>query len=259
MEQGLSVELYDRMYPPRLSGTPVEGDIRFYLSQARQTGGPILELGCGTGRVALPLANRGFEVTGLDVSPYMLRVIRRKAQALPPKGRLRLVRGNMARFNLHKKFRLILIPFRAFQHLYTVEAQKACLRCVYRHLRTGGRFILDVFDPRLESCLPSRRRPSRLRERYRDESGRRITVRSLHRLNDPLRQILQETWEFTVRNRQGKVVRRSKSLIAMRWTYRYEMQHLLELTGFRILAGYGDFKGGRPRYGAEQIWVATNR
>lgn len=257
-ERSLSVDLYDRMYPQKLPGSPVAGDVEFYLAQARRMNGPVLELGVGTGRVALPLANAGFPVTGLDLSPAMLRVLRRKLEAFPPRAPVRLFRANMTRFRLGRKFRLIIIPFRAFQHVLSAEEQRECLRCVRHHLARGGRFILDIFDPRLGSCVPERTRSGlRTLRLPAPGEGRKIAMRPEWRRNDPFSQVLREKWVFSIHDRKGRLLRRSVSIVKMRWTYRYEMRYLLELCGFRILACYGDFKGGPPRYGAEQIWVAA--
>ena len=254
----MSVDFYDRMYPQKLPGSPVAGDVRFYLREAAAAGGEVLELGVGTGRVALPLANAGFPVTGLDLSPAMLRVLRRKMTAFPPKAPVRPVRADMAAFALGRRFDLIIIPFRAFQHVLTPGGQRRCLACVHRHLRRGGRFIVDIFDPRLESCIPERRSAGwRTLRLPAPGEGRKLRVRPEWRCNDPLNQVLREKWVFTVHDRRGRLLRRSVSVVKMRWTYRFEMRYLLELCGFRILKCYGDFRYGPPRYGAEQIWVAT--
>jgi len=265
LERGLSVELYDRIYPGPLAGSPVAGDISFYLAQARKfagKGGKVLELAVGTGRVAIPFLHAGFQVTGVDLSPHMLRVCRRKAEALGLARGLALVRANMTGFDLGARFPLIIIPFRAFMHLFTPADQRACLECVRRHLAPGGRFIVDIFDPLLELCSPKYKlgggRPDEPREdRYPDpESGTTGIVRYLWRKNDPLRQILRELWEFELRDAQGRVLRRDRQTVTLRWTYRWEMRYLLELAGLDPVACYGDFRGGPPRYGAEQIWVA---
>ncbi|MFH1724860.1 MAG: class I SAM-dependent methyltransferase [Elusimicrobiota bacterium] len=252
----LSVALYDALEGASLD-SPIHGDREFFLKVARKTGGPVLELGVGTGRVALHLAEKGFMVTGLDASPHMLKVARGK---LTPalKSRVRLVRGDMARFDLRRKFRLIIIPFRAFQYLKTPAKQRACLGCVRRHLARGGRFIVDIFDPRLDYCLPPPRKTPTWRKRVRHPAtGDRVEARNKDRRPDPFTQTFAETTEYTVQDRRGRVKRRSCERLALRWTYRYEMLYLLELAGFKVLACYGDFKGGPPRYGAEQVWVAT--
>jgi SAM-dependent methyltransferase len=262
LERGLSVDLYDRMYPTALPGSAVQGDVAFYLAQSRRVKGPILELAVGTGRVALPLLRARHAVTGLDLSPSMLRVCRRKAEALGLDRHLTLVRANMTRFDLGKQFDLILVPFRAFMHLFTPADQRACLLRVRKHLKPGGRFILDIFDPLLELCSPKYTlgggRPGDSREdTYPDpETGTTGIVRYLSRQNDPLTQILREVWEFELRDARGRTMRRERQSVTLRWTYRWEMRYLLELAGLKPVACYGDFRAGPPRYGAEQIWIS---
>src|SRR5207253_1412334 len=95
------------------------GDAAFYLDLARRSGGPVLELGCGTGRVLLPIAREGIRCVGVDASPSMLAELRRKN----PPGNLTIVEGRMERLDLgRRRFRLITSPFRAFSHLLDVEA-----------------------------------------------------------------------------------------------------------------------------------------
>jgi SAM-dependent methyltransferase len=229
----------------------VEADVAFYVKEARRSGGPVLELGCGTGRVSVPIAEAGIEVVGLDLSPHMLQIARTKARGLP----FTVRRGDMARFDLGRRFGLALIPFRAFQHLLTIERQRSCLRSVRRHLRRDGRLILALFDPRLDLILPGKVAPQG-RPAVRFSDGRRVQVVVTERVNDPLTQTFRELWTWTERDRRGRVVRRTQDVLRLRWTYRYEMQHLLELEGFEPIACYGDFRRGPPRYGAEQVWVA---
>jgi SAM-dependent methyltransferase len=254
---GPSVDLYDARMTHVLP--PIRGDVAFYPRWARKAGGPVLELGCGTGRVSIPLARAGFDVTGLDLSPHMLAVARGKwirlAGSRPPAhpqlpGAVRWVEGDMERFDLERRFRLIIIPFRAFQHLMTPEAQRRCLACVRRHLARDGRFIVHLFDPRLEFCLPQKHRAPKGRARVRDpRTGRWWAVEVTGRRNDPFTQVLSETWAW----RDGRRVWRE--ILQLRWTYRHEMEYLLRLSGLEPVACCGDFRGGRPRYGAEQIWI----
>ena len=100
----------------------------FLWNAAREAGGEVLELGCGTGRVLIPTARSGVEITGLDLSPDMLKVCRKKLEAEPEevRARVRLVEADMRQFELSRTFRLVTLPFRPFQHLTTVEAQLAC-------------------------------------------------------------------------------------------------------------------------------------
>jgi SAM-dependent methyltransferase len=226
--------------------------VAFYIRQARAARGPVLEVACGTGRVTIPVAKAGIRVTGLDLSPHMLAIARSKADGLP----VDFVQGDMTDFRLGRKFRLIFIPFRSFQAMLTPDEQRRCLRSVRRHLAPGGRLILNLFDPKLEYCVPGL---SEVIGRYRDArdpaTGRVAKVRVRWRRNDAVNQLLHEKWDYRVLER-GRVVERASRDLVIRWTYRWEMRHLLELEGFEPVACYGDFRGGPPRYGREQVWIA---
>ncbi len=249
-----AVEFYDAMHPAGAYPCLV-GDIDFFLKAAKRARGPILELACGTGRVAIPLSMAGHDVTGLDLSAEMLRVARAKSAGLP----IRFVRGNMKRFALGRRFNLIYCTFRSFQSLLTPADQRACLACVRRHLAPGGRLIVNIFDPKLEYCVDGR---SRVMSRYRKAvdpvTGTVCRLKVLERRNDALLQRLTEKWHYEVRDRRGRLLRKDDRVLSIRWTYRWEMAHLLELCGFEAEACYGDFRGGPPRHGAEQIWVAKS-
>ena len=155
-----TVEFYDHM-----PFKQVAGDIDFYLGYAAEAAGPVLELGCGTGRVLMPLAERGTSITGLDISPLMLEACRAKLESLtaPVRERVSLVEASMHDFKLNERFGMIFSAFRSFQILIDVEDQLACLRCVSDHLQDDGRLILDVFDPYL---------PFLVDESRKEESGR---------------------------------------------------------------------------------------
>ena len=249
---GPSVEFYD-VRETGGPGTLLKGDIEFYLAHARETGGPILDLACGTGRVAFPLARAGFDVTGVDRAPAMLKIACAKLRTAPVPN-LRFIRGNMARFTLGKRFALVVIAYRA-QHLLTIEDQRSCLVHVRRHLRRKDRLVVRLFDPRLESCVPTNAEAISKRATLHDPAtGRTVAVEVTERKNDPVTQTFSEIWRWTVR-RNGLVVRTYADLLRLRWTYRYEMRYLFELTGFTVIAEYSDFKRSPPRYGAEQVWV----
>src|SRR5262245_58236780 len=128
----VTAKYYDKTYEA-LRGA--SGDAEFYRALARECGGPVLELGCGTGRILGPIAHDGIACTGLDASAGMLAAFRRS----DPPANVRLVQGRMQHFDLSPdRFQLIFAGFRAFQHLYTVDDQLACLAAVRRHLAPGG-------------------------------------------------------------------------------------------------------------------------
>jgi len=141
-------EFYDHIVP-----YATRADVRFYVEAARECGGPVLELGCGTGRILVPTARAGVEIAGLDASEGMLDARRRRLRAEPPEvqGRVSLHRGDLRDFDLARAFRLVTIPFRPFQHLITVAEQLACLGAIRRHLTTDGRLVFDVFNPSIHN------------------------------------------------------------------------------------------------------------
>jgi SAM-dependent methyltransferase len=252
---GLNVETYDA----RTIAFP--GEIDWWIRQARDSGGPVLELACGTGRVTWPIARAGVEIVGLDIEAGMLRTAESKRGREPREvsERVRFLRADMTDFSLGETFALAIIPFRAFQALLTPPAQRSSLASIRRHLRPGGRLIIDVFDPRLEWLLPDCGEPgSPDRPNVKHPvSGNTVTVEVLTRINDPVSQTLRERWRFTERASSGTVVRREEELLDLRWSYRYEMRYLLELCGFTIESEFSDFRGSPPTYGREQIWVAA--
>ena len=253
-ENGLNVETYDA----RTSGFP--GEIDWWVRQARDSGGPVLEIACGTGRVTWPIARAGVEIVGLDINLSMLRAAESK-RALEPRDvneHVRFTVGDMTDFALGETFALAIIPFRAFQSLLTPEAQRASLTCVHRHLRPAGRLIVDIFDPRLDWILPDRTEPG-LPDRpsfVHPVTGHAVNVEVLSRANDPLRQVFAEWWLFTEMSASGAVLREEEEILELRWTYRYEMRHLLELSGFSVERELSDFTNAPPSYGREQIWIA---
>lgn len=251
---GLNVESYDAIVP---DVPPGGDDLAFITALAKETGGPLLELACGTGRLTIPLAEAGFEIVGLDRSGAMLAVARTKAQVLgaPVRERLRFVEADMATFDLPERFGLAFAVFRGFMLLVDVEAQLAALAAARRHLRPGGLLVLDLFDPRLDLLHPGTVMPPRVISGEL-ASGTRVEASPGQRTVDPVRQVFEEPWRFVERDAAGTILRDERELLTMRWTYRHEMHHLLTLAGFDDLREYGDYAGGSPAYGAEQIWVA---
>src|SRR3989454_9895308 len=155
--------LYDSFIADYYDESPiVKGrlqDVAFYRNAARDFGDPVLELGCGTGRITMALAEAGKRITGLDLSERMLeRAVKKRATLLvEARERVHLVQGNMAGVDPGEKFRLGIIPFRPFQHLPEVHQQVNCLESGRKHLAPGARLILDVFPTdaeRMHDPLP---------------------------------------------------------------------------------------------------------
>jgi ubiquinone/menaquinone biosynthesis C-methylase UbiE len=235
-----TARFYDAAYDrsAQLDGS----DLRFYAEEARAGGGPVLELGCGTGRVLLELARAGFPCTGLDASQHMLSRLREKSSYK----NLRLVHAPMQRFDLPgERFGLIFSAFRAFQHLYTVEDQLECLACVRRHLAPGGRFAFDVFAPRMARTALAEE-PEQVDLRF-ELDGEEI-ARHARVSRDFVAQLLTVRFRYE-RQRDGQTVGNELATFRMRWFWRFELEHLLARAGFAQVQIFGDF--ARSPVGAE--------
>jgi SAM-dependent methyltransferase len=250
----LAVRTYDLLN----GGGALAGDIEFYIDLARRFGTSVLELGVGTGRIAIPLASAGCTVTGLDASKAMLDVAAAKITNLPgaTAARIRLMLGDMREFDLGEKFQLVLIPARAFQHVLEPAMQRNTLVAVRRHLARGGHLVIDLFDPRLDYCLPDAVLSEPHSEILDPSSGHIIRRTTLARANDPLRQTFSERFLLEVVDRSNQVVTKEETSWSLRWTYRHEMAYLLELCGFEPIEQFSDFGGAPPAYGREQLWIA---
>ena len=242
----MSAALYDSFIADYYDESPVVQnrmqDVAFYRDAVREFGDPVLELGCGTGRITMAVAEAGKRITGLELSERMLERAVRKRAALRVEARERvhLVQGDMAKFDLGEKFRLVIIPFRAFQHLLEVRHQMDCLECARKHLKPGGRLILDVFQTDAERMHDPVHHREMLVAEYKSSDGRevRITERvaAFHRAE----QRNEVEMIFSVVHPGGR-----KERLVFAWTlryfFRYEVEHLLERCGFKAMALYGDF------------------
>ena len=235
-------EYYD--YLPPVAGRQ---DIEFFLRMAQEQGAPILELGCGTGRVLLPLAEAGHRVVGLDLSEPMLGRCRAKLEGQPQvvRDRVRLIQGDMTEFDAREKFRLITIPFRPFQHLLCVEQQMACLSCARRHLAPGGQLVLDVFhtDPRRMHDPAFQQESSPYPEVILPD-GRRVKL--TERITDFHRaeQINDVEMFYNITHADGRT-ERLVFAFQLRYFFRFEVEHLLARCGFGVKELYGNYDG-RP-------------
>jgi SAM-dependent methyltransferase len=240
------------------------GEVDFYLELARDAqrrGLPTLELACGTGRIALPLAREGISLVGLDNSPAMLERARAKSADLP---NARWIEGDMRDFDLGEQFGLVFIAVGSFQLMYEVEEQLACLRCIERHLAPGGRYAFEVENPNLVEIGKwlTERRGTFLRNPSRDhddpESGRRVLAwdnLDYHPSKQTYRS--QRLHEELDADGLAVVKRTYQQVMDIRYFHRYEMEHLLARAGLEVEVLYGDtlkneYRAGSPDF----IWVA---
>lgn len=216
-------------------------DVQFYIDEARDAGASVLEIGCGTGRILLPIARSGRTISGVDASPQMLERCRSKLRGEPEavRDRVTLYQEDARAFDLGRQFDLVIAPFRVMQHLTTIEDQLGFLGSVARHLAPGGRLIFDVFSPNFaalvaavgieredtpETALPDGRTFRR--------AGRVARVRWID-------QVSEIELVYYISGQTG-TERRVQSF-DMRWFLRAELVNLLARGGFRVRSIYGDF------------------
>ena len=224
--------------------------VAFYAALARETGGPVLEIACGTGRVAIPIARQGFAVSGIDIVPGMLEVARGKAEAAGVSARW--VEADARAFDLGERFRLVYLTGNAFQLFLTNADQEALLGRVRAHLHDEGLFAFETRNPRwggrgqkhedreglfvdLDTREVEEARPS-----YIDAQGREVRTFGT-RTYDHVAQVLHLT---TLRRwHEGGQERTKTSRIALRYTFPQELAALLDHNGFTIARRYGDWNG----------------
>jgi SAM-dependent methyltransferase len=251
----MDAELYDTY------ATGIEGDLDFYLEEATKAGSPVLELGCGTGRILIPIAQAGIDIVGLDRSQKMLSIAKGKIAGLPPETRnhIQLREGDMRDFSLDQRFNLVLIPFRAFLHLLTSEDQRLALGRIREHLVEGGLLALNIFDPSISIIAAHMGSLGQARKKIAEfnhpASGNKVIQWDTRRY-DLENQIIYEYFIFEELDEKGSKQSTTYSPLKLRFLYRFEMQYLLELSGFKVEALYGDFQRGPFRHGKEQIWIA---
>jgi SAM-dependent methyltransferase len=218
-------------------------DISFYLELAQKFKTPILEIGVGTCRIAIPMAKAGYTIWGIDNSAEMLGVAEQKLSALPEeiRDRILLFHRDMRDFVFKKRFPLVTVPFRAFLHNQTMEDQLYTLRNIHRHLKPRGILALDLFVP-IYSVFANRKWQEQIAENELSipNSGVSILCDITHR---PEKQMLsiENTYRYTC---NGKP-KTKKCVMHYRYVFRFEMELLLKQAGFLLEAVHGGFRGER--------------
>jgi SAM-dependent methyltransferase len=233
---------YDRFAPfYDLEFGTYEDDLPLYRAFAAHAGGPILELGCGTGRALIPLAADGYRVTGVDLSPAMLALAHSAAQAQGLAGRISLVEQDIRTLTglLDNHFTLAFSAINSFLHLETQEDQIAALSAAARCLQPGGIFIADLFPPHPDILIEYDGRLVHAGT-FRDEgSGERIDKFSSSTL-DQAEQQIDTTFFYDRQRPDGTVVRTAASFV-LRYVGRHEFTLLLERAGFTNINFYGSY------------------
>ena len=244
-------------------GSGLQADVEWYRRKAIDAGGPVLELGAGTGRVTIPIAEAGVRVSALDLDAGMLDRLRQKIAKLPAdvQSRVTVHHGDMRTFALGQQFALVIIPFRAFLHNITREDQLAALRCAHAHLKPGGQLAFNVFHPSLEYMaahagafagvwrwVKTEKRPAGEFVVYSDVT-RYDTVHQ--RLEGMIR-----TEEFAP---DGTLLRTNMMHLEIAYLYPSDISSLLAESGFEMVRLSGDFAGRAFEHDRDELVVEARK
>ena len=216
----------------------VTEDVDFYVEQALASGGPVVELAVGTGRIAIPVARAGIDVIGVDSSPGMLAVARAAAEEAGVSHRLDLRLGDLREPPVPERVPLVLCPFRSLLHMETEGEKLRALRAARSLLEPGGSFVFDVFAPSREDIeetdgLWLEREPGILERADWDEASRTLSL--------------------SVRSDDGSAI-----TFGLHWLSAAEWARLLDEAGLAVESVYGWFDG-RPQDGEEDMVFVTRR
>jgi len=222
-------ELYDAW------SRSVTEDVGFYVDLAVEAGGPVVELGVGTGRIAVPVAEAGVPVIGIDSSAGMLEVCRRRAEAAGVAELVDLRVGDLTAPPVRERVSLVTSPFRALLHLESDTARLRALRAARKLLRRGGRFVFDVFAPSRADI---------------DETNARWLEREPGIWERAEWDVEKGVLTLSVQGLAGETSMRLAWLEPDRW------RGLLEQAGFKVDGTYGWFDGRPYEGGEDTVWVA---
>jgi SAM-dependent methyltransferase len=232
-------------------------DIPFAEAYALRTGGPLLELGCGTGRLLLPLALGGYDVTGVDLSSEMLEIARAKAEAAGVTGRVTLVQGDFTDAPLPGSYRLAMIMMNSFLHLTTQASQLRALQHWREHLSPGGLLLIDVFNPDVAqlAALDGRLEWDKT---WTDPRTGATVMKFLTRTVDLAEQIIHVNLIYDEISIDGQILRTVVSF-EQRYLWRFEAELLLNRAGFALEAVYGDRSLGPFEGGSDTMMLVARR
>jgi SAM-dependent methyltransferase len=238
---------YDLIYHQMRDGS----DSDFFIDRIRQTKGRILEVGVGTGRLFMKALESGADIYGIDISPAMLDILRKK---LPPEYQKRINLQNIVDFKSDMKYDLIIAPFRVFMHLIEKNDQLDALNNVYENLNPGGEFIFDTFIPDLKMLITGLENVIDFDGEY--EPGNRVR-RSVSTKPDLINQIINIT--FRIEWNEGESNYTSEWETPLRYFFRFELEHLIERSLFETYRISGDFSGNDLNNHSKEFIIACQK
>jgi SAM-dependent methyltransferase len=236
-----------------LVGGDLPYGLEFYVALAREANGPVLDVACGTGRILLPCLRAGLDIEGLDLFEPMLTTLRAKAATLGRSPQLH--QFDMSDFSLPRRYALVMIPFNAFIHNMTQEAQVSCLRCCRQHLLSGGKLVFDTFFPSVEIIGTPPNTRVLEGELPHPQTGHPMRLYDT-RTFDRVAQVQHSINEIELLAADGSVQTVHRSESRARYIYKHEMELLLRVAGFARWKIDGDFEG-RPLTRENDAMIVT--
>jgi ubiquinone/menaquinone biosynthesis C-methylase UbiE len=225
---------YDLMYQHSYSyATLYSSGHDFWLDMAKRHGEPILELCCGTGRIGIPLAEAGFQVTGIDISASMLEEGRKRSN------QVEWIQADVQSFKIHQQFSLIIFPLNSLGHLLNLDAVENCLSCVRKHLKPEGRFVIDLENYCNQDNLSYFLQPKtrNLFSIYPDPDGNGTIVVTEEGEFNWAEQVLKINFFFRVAGQEEETLEK----MTLRSYFPQELKALLKLNGFEVEDHFGDY------------------
>jgi SAM-dependent methyltransferase len=215
-----------------------DDDLPFYRELAQRTGGPVLEVMCGSGRLLLPLARAGLRLAGVDISGAMLGLARQRLEAAKLSERVQLLEADIRERAPHGPFGLAIVALNSFMHLTDTSDQLAALEHIRAALRPGGLLAIDLFNP--DTCTLSEQHGALvLDKRFALADGTQVQKFVAQHV-EMAAQLSHVTFIYDEIDAAGQVSR-STLPFTMRWLYRYELEHLLARAGFALESLYGSY------------------
>ena len=220
----------------------LQRDVPFFLKQLPKKRQSVLELACGTARAAIPIAQAGHRVVGVDYAKDMLDIARRKRDGVGLRDRdLKLVQGDVLKINLGERFDWVAVVFNTFLSFTTLQKQDAFLQVVRRHLKRRGRFWLDIFQPNLALMASEESKGIDPAVFYVPRYERTVFM-TVDVKRDPSRQLQHVTFNYKWFDKDGRA-RRERREFDLTFIFPRELQILLERNGLRMERIYGDHDG----------------
>jgi ubiquinone/menaquinone biosynthesis C-methylase UbiE len=230
-------------------------DLAAYLDLTGRSGGPVLDVGCGTGRVTFALAGHGLAVTGIDVSEAMLARARQRAEKNPASSNIQWLQADVTTLDLGEQFQLAIFAYNGFMHLTEQSQQAAALERMAAHLKPGGMAVIDIANP--VEMFRSENTSNVVLERIFSEDHQTVMQQSVTSL-DRATQQMQVTWIYDRIGPDG-TLRRDLVPLSLRYVMASEMLLLCQQAGLAEISLYGDYDHAPYEEDSPRLFVVAQR